>query len=99
MDMIEALEDAFDMYCEKQDNMLERAENSLDTSGNLQSWCYEQATEYALTAEAINRAIKKLEAHSLTDKAGQLRYKALELANKRIDELEKEIAELKGVVQ
>ena len=92
MDMVYALTEALDMYCRLNDGCLESEENA--TTVSTKAYYIETAIEYALKAEAIDKAIDFIESHGLLDKAATLRYKALGLANEKIVTLESELAKL-----
>ena len=97
MDMVYALTEALDMYCRLNDQSLESEEKAREPI--TKAFFNGNAVEYALKAEAIDKAIDFIESHGLFDKAATLRYKALELANERIISLEGELAKLNPPVE
>ena len=90
MNMIEALNEAIGMYCRLHDIYVGYAQEKEGCD-----FYYTDALEYAQLAEAIGKAIDFIESHGLLDKAAQMRYTALEMANDKIAELEKELEEIK----
>ena len=79
MNMIEALNEAIGMYCRLHDIYVGYAQEKEGCD-----FYYTDALEYAQLAEAIGKAIDFIESHGLLDKAAQMRYTALEMANEKI---------------